>query len=59
MSAQTPTTTEPLVHIANFRMDFGRTTVIRDAATVADGDRVRVTLARGELDCHVIDRSHD
>ncbi|MDR6612835.1 ABC transporter ATP-binding protein [Leifsonia sp. 1010] len=30
MSAQTPTTTEPLVHIANFRMDFGRTTVIRD-----------------------------
>lgn len=30
MSEQTPTTTEPLVHIANFRMDFGRTTVIRD-----------------------------
>lgn len=32
MSAPTPTTTttEPLVHIANFRMDFGRTTVIRD-----------------------------
>jgi exodeoxyribonuclease VII large subunit len=36
-----------------------RTAVIRDAARVADGDRVRVTLARGELDCHVIDRSHD
>jgi exodeoxyribonuclease VII large subunit len=36
-----------------------RTSVIRDAARVADGDRVRVTLARGELDCHVIDRSHD
>ncbi|MFP3464918.1 ABC transporter ATP-binding protein [Leifsonia sp. SIMBA_070] len=30
MSAPTPTTTEPLVHIANFRMDFGRTTVIHD-----------------------------
>jgi ABC-2 type transport system ATP-binding protein len=30
VSAPTPTTTEPLVHIANFRMDFGRTTVIRD-----------------------------
>lgn len=31
MSAPTPTTTtEPLVHIANFRMDFGRTTVIRE-----------------------------
>ena len=36
-----------------------RTTVVRDAARVAQGDRVRVTLARGELDCHVIDRSHD
>jgi exodeoxyribonuclease VII large subunit len=36
-----------------------RRTAIRDAAAVADGDRVRVTLARGELDCHVIDRSHD
>ena len=30
VSASTPTTSEPLVHIANFRMDFGRTTVIRD-----------------------------
>lgn len=31
MSAPTPTTTtEPLVHIANFRMDFGRTIVIRE-----------------------------
>ena len=36
-----------------------RTAVVRDAARVAEGDRVRVTLARGELDCHVIDRSHD
>jgi exodeoxyribonuclease VII large subunit len=36
-----------------------RTAVVRDAARVAGGDRVRVTLARGELDCHVIDRSHD
>ena len=36
-----------------------RTAVVRDAARVATGDRVRVTLARGELDCHVIDRSHD
>jgi len=36
-----------------------RTTVVRDAARIAEGDRVRVTLARGELDCHVIDRSHD
>ena len=30
-----------------------RTAVIRDAAAVASGDRLRVTLARGELDCHV------
>ena len=37
----------------------GRTTVIREATAVAKGDRVRVTLARGELDCHVISRSHD
>jgi exodeoxyribonuclease VII large subunit len=44
-----------------------RTAVIRDAARVAEGERVRVTLARGELDCHVdrshnhehVDRSHD
>ena len=35
-----------------------RTAVIRDAAQAAKGDRVRVTLGRGELDCHV-DRSHD
>ena len=37
----------------------GRTAVIRDEAAVSKGDRVRVTLARGELDCHVISRSHD
>jgi exodeoxyribonuclease VII large subunit len=30
-----------------------RTRVIRDAATVAPGERVAVTLARGELDCEV------
>jgi exodeoxyribonuclease VII large subunit len=36
-----------------------RTAIVRDAARVAEGDRVRVTLARGELNCHVIDRSHD
>src|SRR5688500_18880172 len=30
-----------------------RTQIIRDAATVAGGDRVRVTLERGELDCEV------
>jgi exodeoxyribonuclease VII large subunit len=32
-------------------------TVVRDAAAVAVGDRVRVTLARGGLDCTVTDRS--
>ena len=31
----------------------GRTQVIRDAAATAPGDRVRVTLAKGELDCEV------
>ena len=30
-----------------------RTAIIRDAASVAAGDRVRVTLARGELACEV------
>jgi exodeoxyribonuclease VII large subunit len=30
-----------------------RTAIIRDAAAVAEGDRVRVTLARGELACEV------
>jgi len=33
-----------------------RTAVLRDAAGVAVGDRVRVTLARGELDCDVTNR---
>ncbi len=37
--------------------DAGRTRIIRDAATVAPGDRVRVRLERGELDCDV--RSND
>ena len=30
-----------------------RTVVIRDSGAVAEGDRVRVTLARGELECAV------
>jgi exodeoxyribonuclease VII large subunit len=30
-----------------------RTAVLRDAAQTSPGDRVRVTLARGELDCEV------
>ena len=33
--------------------DADRTHVIRDAATVSAGDRVRVTLNRGELECEV------
>jgi exodeoxyribonuclease VII large subunit len=33
--------------------DAGRTHVIRDAADVKSGERVRVTLHRGELDCDV------
>jgi len=37
--------------------DAERTRVIRDASTVNPGDRVRVRLERGELDCDV--RSHD
>ena len=36
-----------------------RTVVIRDSAAVTIGDRLRVTLAQGELDCDVINRSHD
>jgi exodeoxyribonuclease VII large subunit len=31
-----------------------RTTIVRDASSVTTGDRVAVTLARGELDCEVI-----
>ena len=34
-----------------------RTRVLRDAADTRTGDRIRVTLAKGELDCEV--RSHD
>ena len=30
-----------------------RTAIVRDAAAVADGDRVQVTLARGEISCRV------
>jgi exodeoxyribonuclease VII large subunit len=33
-----------------------RTAVIRDASAVAVGDRVTVTIQRGELSCDVIDR---
>jgi exodeoxyribonuclease VII large subunit len=33
-----------------------RTRIVRDAATVAVGDRVRVTLASGEIDCDVTGR---
>ncbi len=33
--------------------DATRTRIIRDAATLEPGDRVRVTLARGELGCEV------
>jgi exonuclease VII large subunit len=33
-----------------------RTAVIRDASSVAVGDAVTVTLARGELSCEVTDR---
>jgi len=33
-----------------------RTAVIRDASSVAVGDSVTVTLARGELSCEVTDR---
>jgi exodeoxyribonuclease VII large subunit len=36
--------------------DATRTRVIRDASTVAAGERVKVTLERGELECDVIDR---
>ena len=36
--------------------DADRTRVIRDAATVDAGDRVRVTLHRGELECDVTGR---
>src|SRR5688572_18333260 len=37
--------------------DADRTHVIRDAATVDAGDRVRVTLHRGELECDVTSRT--
>jgi exodeoxyribonuclease VII large subunit len=32
-----------------------RAAIVRDAAAVSRGDRLRVTLARGELDCDVVD----
>jgi exodeoxyribonuclease VII large subunit len=37
--------------------DAGRTRIIRDASTVAAGERVQVTLERGELECEVRGRS--
>ena len=33
--------------------DLDRSTIIRDVAAVSPGDRVRVTLQKGELDCEV------
>ena len=36
-----------------------RTAIIRDAATVTPGDRVNVTLERGELECSVITNHRD
>ena len=33
-----------------------RTAIVRDAATVAKGDKIQVTLARGELSCEVRER---
>jgi exodeoxyribonuclease VII large subunit len=33
--------------------DRERTRIIRDASTVSEGDEVRVTLHRGELECRV------
>jgi exodeoxyribonuclease VII large subunit len=30
-----------------------RTAIVRDASTVAKGDNIQVTLARGELDCEI------
>jgi exodeoxyribonuclease VII large subunit len=35
-----------------------RTAIIRDAATVRPGDKVRVTLERGQLDCEVYGSDH-
>jgi exodeoxyribonuclease VII large subunit len=39
--------------------DASRTRIVRDAAGVQPGDRVRVTLARGELACNVEDTRHE
>jgi len=39
--------------------DAAKQTILRDAAAVADGSAVRVTLHRGELDCTVRGRSFD
>jgi exodeoxyribonuclease VII large subunit len=36
-----------------------RTAVLRDASRIARGDQVRVTLAKGELNCEVRDRVED
>jgi exodeoxyribonuclease VII large subunit len=38
--------------------DATRTRAIRDAATVAPGETVRVTLGKGELECRV-DKTED
>jgi exodeoxyribonuclease VII large subunit len=39
--------------------DEGRTRIIRDASTVGEGDGVRVTLHRGQLECRVERRRED
>jgi hypothetical protein len=31
-----------------------KTRVLRDAATIAPGDMIHVTLSRGEIDCEVL-----
>jgi exodeoxyribonuclease VII large subunit len=35
--------------------DAAKTRVLRDASTIGAGERVRVTLAKGELDCRVVE----
>jgi hypothetical protein len=36
-----------------------RTAILRDAQTVAPGERVHVTLERGQLECNVITNHRD
>jgi exodeoxyribonuclease VII large subunit len=37
--------------------DAGHTRIVRDAETVGDGERIAVTLQRGELECEVVGRA--